>query len=517
MENDESGDPMAHPDTPPPPAQLLGPGEPAPKLLHGGPTPAWRTPEGVLRGGPRRVMEAQLAGAALLREQFPDLADQAPQPLTPLIEHQGLCWLLEQDLGPADPHPLERISRWSERFLARRAEPIRVEGSLRALAREHAPWGLPKPSRLVAELREARRAGAALPFPPRLAELQRALDQPLQLELVRSWAHGATGPGRVLERGACHWRHLGPDHWLGVDQAPFVQPEAEAPSQAFWALLWGWRWEPERAADALVALGVAQPAPPRIVQLRLAAPHPCLGEPELERLLGTPLGSVPATAAARALGRGQGLVVAGTPLQLEVEPRVRPRRSSAPWRIRERDPTRLFSRWHQGVRLDEDARASLSHEDAALSTARRMGAETVLDAFCGAGGNAIAFARMPWCRQVIALERDPERLAMARHNAGLYGVADRIRFVLGDFFQLAPSLAPSVQACFLDPPWAAGPALALEAWSTARALISRGALKQPRQWRAPPGADALEAVFGVGPIISWVHAWWGPEGDRTHG
>ncbi|RXG67604.1 Trimethylguanosine synthase [Armadillidium vulgare] len=40
---------------------------------------------------------------------------------------------------------------------------------------------------------------------------------------------------------------------------------------------------------------------------------------------------------------------------------------------------------------------------------------------------------------------------MARHNAHVYGVADRIEFIQGDFFQLAPSL--KADAVLLSPPW----------------------------------------------------------------
>ena len=44
---------------------------------------------------------------------------------------------------------------------------------------------------------------------------------------------------------------------------------------------------------------------------------------------------------------------------------------------------------------------------------------------------------------------------MARHNASLYGVADRIDFIVGDFFDLASRLQAEV--VFLSPPWG-GPA-----------------------------------------------------------
>ena len=41
---------------------------------------------------------------------------------------------------------------------------------------------------------------------------------------------------------------------------------------------------------------------------------------------------------------------------------------------------------------------------------------------------------------VIAIDIDPVKIACARHNAEIYGVADRIEFILGDFFQIMPHL-----------------------------------------------------------------------------
>lgn len=41
---------------------------------------------------------------------------------------------------------------------------------------------------------------------------------------------------------------------------------------------------------------------------------------------------------------------------------------------------------------------------------------------------------------VIALDTSPTRLALARHNATIYGVADRIEFILGDYISFAQSL-----------------------------------------------------------------------------
>lgn len=40
---------------------------------------------------------------------------------------------------------------------------------------------------------------------------------------------------------------------------------------------------------------------------------------------------------------------------------------------------------------------------------------------------------------------------MAKHNATVYGVADSIEFIVGDFLQLAENL--KADQVFLSPPW----------------------------------------------------------------
>jgi tRNA G37 N-methylase Trm5 len=41
---------------------------------------------------------------------------------------------------------------------------------------------------------------------------------------------------------------------------------------------------------------------------------------------------------------------------------------------------------------------------------------------------------------VIAIDIDPHKIEFARANAAVYGVADRIDFLVADFFAIAPSL-----------------------------------------------------------------------------
>ena len=40
------------------------------------------------------------------------------------------------------------------------------------------------------------------------------------------------------------------------------------------------------------------------------------------------------------------------------------------------------------------------------------------------------------CERVIAIDIDPAKIEQARHNARVYGVEDRIQFIVGDFFKV---------------------------------------------------------------------------------
>jgi hypothetical protein len=69
----------------------------------------------------------------------------------------------------------------------------------------------------------------------------------------------------------------------------------------------------------------------------------------------------------------------------------------------------------------------------------------VADLACGVGGDALALAVVA---QVVAVDRDPLRLAMASANARACGRADRIGFVEADLERTPP---PAAEAIFFDP------------------------------------------------------------------
>ena len=77
---------------------------------------------------------------------------------------------------------------------------------------------------------------------------------------------------------------------------------------------------------------------------------------------------------------------------------------------------------------------------------------TIIDAFTGAGSNAIHFAALDKSIKVTAIDIDEKRLELAKHNAKVYGVEDRITFIHGDFMSIGKSLMAH-DVIFLSPPW----------------------------------------------------------------
>jgi hypothetical protein len=98
--------------------------------------------------------------------------------------------------------------------------------------------------------------------------------------------------------------------------------------------------------------------------------------------------------------------------------------------------------------------------------------DQVADLACGLGGDALALAAVT---RVIAVDRDPLRLALLRENARICGVAHRIALLQGS----VPEAAPRASAAFADP--------------ARRAAGSGGAVRRTRSLAAmsPPLADLL--------------------------
>lgn len=114
---------------------------------------------------------------------------------------------------------------------------------------------------------------------------------------------------------------------------------------------------------------------------------------------------------------------------------------------------RLFSRFDDGIKLDREGWFSVTPEKIAEHIAGRVSqsfkCDIIVDAFCGVGGNTIQFALTG--KRVIAIDIDPVKIDLARNNAEVYGIADKVEFICGDFLLLASHLKADV--VFLSPPW----------------------------------------------------------------
>lgn len=144
--------------------------------------------------------------------------------------------------------------------------------------------------------------------------------------------------------------------------------------------------------------------------------------------------------------------------------------------------------------FDREAAEQATAEPVARWTARRFeGTRLIADLGCGAGGDALALADVA---RVLAVDRDPSRVAMARANAELRGVTERLEVRVGDALDPLP---PEVDAVWLDPARRdeSGRTLDPDAWSPplSEALriastVARGGIK------AAPGLDLVHAPEG---------------------
>lgn len=214
-------------------------------------------------------------------------------------------------------------------------------------------------------------------------------------------------------------------------------------------------------------------------------------------------------AAADLQARLRGIGIGGSPIAVTVQPSlkralVRGARTADARRRRKTTPG--FTR--PGCRLDDEGRMSLTAESIALALGRQAQGRSVLDATGGCGGNAIGFARAG-C-DVVMVEPHSGRLAMARHNARVYGVDHKIRFVAGTAETIEPTLTADL--LFADPPWGAD-------WNRLHTAAADLPLLQPllrlstrfaTTWLKLPPSFAVDTLPGWAP-----QAWHGnAEGDR---
>lgn len=126
----------------------------------------------------------------------------------------------------------------------------------------------------------------------------------------------------------------------------------------------------------------------------------------------------------------------------------------------------LFSRFDDGILLDNESWFSVTPEKTAKYIAhevfKKMGSRrdlTILDAFCGSGGNTIQFCK--YFDNIISCDIDFVKLQCAQNNCQIYKTEQNVRFVMQDFFSLHKTLNVGddrkgtniIDVIFLSPPW----------------------------------------------------------------
>ncbi|KAM0666827.1 hypothetical protein ACQRIU_004682 [Beauveria bassiana] len=145
-----------------------------------------------------------------------------------------------------------------------------------------------------------------------------------------------------------------------------------------------------------------------------------------------------------------------------------------PWDIQKYFAQRysIFSYYDDGICMTDDAWFGVTPEPIANKIAAEMKSSPkkkkfLIDLFCGAGGNTIAFAQTERWDRIISIERDAATLACAQNNVSVYGIDDSyVTWVHGDSFAflktlfsnpsaLHPDLRIDLDATvlFASPPW----------------------------------------------------------------
>jgi release factor glutamine methyltransferase len=148
-----------------------------------------------------------------------------------------------------------------------------------------------------------------------------------------------------------------------------------------------------------------------------------------------------------------------------------------------------------------------------IASAAKFPAPRIVDVGTGSGSIAVALASAIPHAEILAIDLSAAALEIARENARLNGMADRIRFLSGDL--LEPVLGESVDLVVSNPPYVPEtdrPALAIEVrdFEPALALFAgsdgldayRRLIPAAAKLLNPGGFLLLEIGFGQGAAVS---------------
>ncbi|KAG5370203.1 Trimethylguanosine synthase [Yarrowia sp. C11] len=119
----------------------------------------------------------------------------------------------------------------------------------------------------------------------------------------------------------------------------------------------------------------------------------------------------------------------------------------------------LFAKFDEGVLLNNTQWFSTTPELVAEQVAQHIWTRfpdpstVIMDAFGGAGGNAIQLAH--YYDHIICVDIDKDSISCAKQNAWVYGVSEKIEFVVGNCMEVLSREAYQeiTDVIFASPPW----------------------------------------------------------------
>jgi trimethylguanosine synthase len=109
----------------------------------------------------------------------------------------------------------------------------------------------------------------------------------------------------------------------------------------------------------------------------------------------------------------------------------------------------LLEGYEQKFRFDEEGLYSFDTYSSSSKMAELISCDSVIDGCCGVGGMTIGLAKAN--KKVIAVDINPAKIKMAKHNISMCGLQDNVDFILGDIRQVFKGLKGD--AYYFDPPW----------------------------------------------------------------
>ena len=121
----------------------------------------------------------------------------------------------------------------------------------------------------------------------------------------------------------------------------------------------------------------------------------------------------------------------------------------------------LFSQYDKGIKLDKESWYSVTPEELSEYIALKIQDKSVIDAFCGAGGNTIQFSR--FCKQIKSIDIDSVKIDYCKNNMKIYeeyynennsitnNNTNNVELIQSDF--LNTNIDTNYDHIFLSPPW----------------------------------------------------------------